>query len=823
MLRHRLAALFEPRSLVVVTDRFLPLRQSLPASLQGTSTWVEDIGQAPIRLPQVLNGLAAGARPDLGVLCVPPPRLAEALDALAPHRPRVLLVLDSGLPSTDPEADRQRCREWGLRNDCLIVGPRAVGMQRPSAGLNLSHIPGLAATGRVALVSQTGAIVTSVLDWAADIGLGFSAVISLGDEAGLGLADVLDYLSTDPATDSIALFMQNVSSLRELTSALRSAAGVKPVVVLKTGRGGDDPESAHDAVFNALLRRAGAVRVPYFVQLFSAIKVLRYPYRPKGRRIALVSNGLGGPELALDVMGRNTAVFRAELGMLSVKELQNLLEPGAQVKNPVVTRIPLDAEKIRKLIGILAVDRGVDGVLVVLAPDPLADMQAVARQLAEVASTTRKPIITCFMGDATMRPLRHLLDNVGTPAFRTPESAANAFGVLASYHYNQTLSLQVLPPEPLTGPFGLQQARVLAHTARMEGRRHLHPEEVVQLFECFRIPVELLLDERSEENDPDAIAMAIRVHRDPALGPYINFGSGGREVISAQDRAIELPPLNGYLARQLVERSVVWRKGLSKAMSAVAVDGLQEALERISDLICEMPEIESLVIDPLYARDALLLAESVKVMLSDREPSSLPEISRYQHLAIHPYPRALVQSKAFDDGTSWMMRPIRPEDAEALQDFIRGLSDESRYMRFVSMLRELTPRMLARYTRIDYDRELALVATVQVPNPDHRGYLREQIIGFSHYLRNADGRGAEYALVVGDNWQRRGLGRKLMGGLIEAAKIQGLTYIDGLVLASNRAMLGLMEHLGFRNDVDADDPTMRRVWLDLGEGGSGNT
>src|SRR3546814_5847830 len=131
-------------------------------------------------------------------------------------------------------------------------------------------------------------------------------------------------------------------------------------------------------------------------------------------------------------------------------------------------------------------------------------------------------------------------------------------------------------------------------------------------------------------------------------------------------------------------------------------------------------------------------------------------------------------------------------------------------MRFVSMLRELMPRMLARYTRIDYDRELALVATVQVPNPEHRGHPREQIIGFAHYLRNPDGRGAEYALVIGDAWQHLGLGYQLMQGLIDAAREQGLTYIEGLVLSSNQPMLKLMTRLGFKNDRDEQDPGMRR-------------
>ena len=184
-------------------------------------------------------------------------------------------------------------------------------------------------------------------------------------------------------------------------------------------------------------------------------------------------------------------------------------------------------------------------------------------------------------------------------------------------------------------------------------------------------------------------------------------------------------------------------------------------------------------------------------------------------MAIHPYPARLVRAREFDDGTAWTIRPIRPEDGQTLQEFIRGLSEQSRYMRFVSMMRELTPRMVARYTQIDYHRELALVATTQVPNPENRGHPREVIIGFAHYLRNPDGRGAEYALVIGDDWQRRKLGGQLMEVLIDAAREQGLEYIDGLVLANNRPMLTLMTRLGFTNDPDPEDPTMRRVWLDL--------
>lgn len=825
MPHHNLFSLFEPRSLVVVSDYPLPIAQDVPPSLLGRFTLVDVRDHQPIVIQDPVAGVSAGARVDQAVVCVSDDRLPEALSALLTCRPRVLLILH-GRAAQDSLKAIDYSRAWGVDNDCMVLGPRSFGLQRPHLKLNLSLAPQVAEVGRVALVAQSRTIAAAVLDWAQDIKLGFSAVVSLGDEAIVDVPAILDYLAMDPRTDSIALYLEETSSSREFTSALRAAASVKPVVVLKIGAGAlqTNPETgdlaiAEDAVFNALLRRSGAVRIRYFVQLFSALKVLVYTRHPKGRRIALFSNGDGASQLALDVMGPGSAVFPAELSQASTKALTDTLGPGAAVANPVVTYGRLDAERTEKVVNVLVDDPAVDGVLVLLSPDPYSDLQGVAQRLAEIAPDARKPIITCFIGDASMRSLRHVLDHVGTPAFRTPESAANAFGILASYHYNQTLAQQTLPPEPLSRPPRVDEARALLRKVQNERRRVLTDEECVHLLDCFYVPVQFMRGGHfSAVQDEESLPMAIRVHRDTRFGPFIVFGSGGQDaLISASYRAVDLPPLNSYLARQLVQRSSLWRQALSKQMTPIAFELLRESLERISELSSELPEIESLVIDPLFAGDPLLLASGMHVEVNPKAVLVLPQAGGYRHLAIHPYPRHLVQARMFKDGEPWLMRPIRPEDAEPLQEFVRGLSDESRYMRFVSMLRELTPRMLARYTRIDYDRELAMIATVQVPNPEHRGYPREQIVGFAHYLRNSDGRGAEYALAIGDAWHRRGLGAQLMRGLINAAQEQGLTYIDGMVLSSNRPMLALMAHLGFQNDKDEFDPSMRRVWLDLGE------
>ena len=545
------------------------------------------------------------------------------------------------------------------------------------------------------------------------------------------------------------------------------------------------------------------------------MKVLGYTRRPKGRRVALISNGSGPPQLAMDLIGPDAAVLRADLAPATQRALAAMLEPDAASANPVITYTPLTPERIRAILDTVLDDAGVDGVLVLLAPDALADMPAVARELAVIAPKAKKPVVTCFMGDAGMRPLRRMLDDAGTSAFRTPESAADAFGVLASHHYNQQLLLQTQPPEPATHVPDLAAARDILARVRADCRRELNTSEVRALLALFYVPLrDMPVDVALGE--PESRPMAIRVRRDPQFGPVVRFGAGGPDaVLSQSDRGMDLPPLNGFLARQLIERSRLWRKVLAPRVGHLAAEALQQALVLVSELVSELPDIETLDIDPLYAGETHLRAGGLRMTLTEKPGCESPQTAGYPHMAIHPYPARLVQVRRFADGIPWVLRPIRPEDAQPLQEFIRGLSERSRYMRFVSMMRELTPRMVSRYTQVDYHRELALVAATQVPNPANRGHPREVLVGFAHYLRNPDGRGAEYALVIGDDWQRRGLGRQLMTALIDAAREQGLEYIDGLVLSTNRPMLSLMTSLGFTNDADPEDPTMRRVWLNL--------
>ncbi len=817
MFRHALAPLFEPASLVVISDRDLPVSQWLPKGLAAATTHVRADAGLPPKMPGECVGVPLGSRPDLAVVCVAPAVLIETLRRLGPCAPRGLILLPHEQADPYPKGAAALVREWAQAHDCQVLGPRAFGAQRPHAGFNFSQHPSLARIGRVALVAQSRAIMAAVMDWAEDVHIGFSLAVALGDEAVVGLTQVLDFLASDPRTDSIALYIEDPGPAREFMSALRAAASVKPVVILKAGR--DEAEGA-DAVLDAALRRAGAVRVRYFVQLFSAVKVLGYNRRPRGRRVVLLGNGSGPPQLALDLLGPDAAVQRAELSITTQRALAALLEPDARLDNPVITYVPLTAGKIQAMLDVLQDDAGVDGVLVLLAPDALADMPSVARQLAQYAPAAKKPVVTCFMGDAGMRPLRRMLDDAGTPAFRTPESAADAFGVLATHFYNQQLLLQALPPVSAGAAPDLDAARGVIALAREEGRQALAPAESDAVLMAFG-----LHRSRAVVGEADALggaralpvrAMSLRADRDARFGPYLRFGSGGLGTpLPLSDRAADLAPLNRFLAQQMIERSRLWRRVFRPHMGTSATDALINWVVRLSEIVSELPDVACVAVDPIRAGDDVLHVERVVIGLTDKAVGVDPQAGGYAHMAIHPYPRRWVHPLRFDDGTRWTIRPIRPEDGDPLQHFIRDLSERSRYMRFVSMMRELTPRMLARYTQVDYHRELALVATTFVPNPAHRGYPQEVIIGLAHYLRHPDGRGAEYALVIGDAWQRRGLGGQLMRMLIDAAREQGLDYIDGVVLAENRPMLALMTSLGFRVDRDHDDTSLRRVWLDL--------
>lgn len=295
------------------------------------------------------------------------------------------------------------------------------------------------------------------------------------------------------------------------------------------------------------------------------------------------------------------------------------------------------------------------------------------------------------------------------------------------------------------------------------------------------------------------------IKSDPVFGPAITFGAGGTMAEVLSDFAVAIPPLNRVLASRLIERTRVARLlGPFRNLAAVDERAVEDLLLRLSDLACELPHVVELDINPLFASEAGVIAVDARIAVH-RPPVTLVP---YAHMAIHPYPARLATTSVLADGTELTIRPMRPEDAEIEQAFVRRLSPEARYFRFMHAVEELTPEMLVRFTQIDYSREMALIAVI-----DEDG--REKQIGVARYVINPDGESCEFAIVVSDERQKQGIGSLLMKGLMESARYHGLKSIEGAVLAENRDMLELMRSLGFSITHVPDDESVRSVehWL----------
>jgi acetyltransferase len=295
--------------------------------------------------------------------------------------------------------------------------------------------------------------------------------------------------------------------------------------------------------------------------------------------------------------------------------------------------------------------------------------------------------------------------------------------------------------------------------------------------------------------------LMIGVINDQVFGPIISFGAGGTMVEVLGDHSVTLPPLNSFLVKDLIKGTHVAKLlGSFRQMPPVDMDALESVLLRVSEMVCELPMLMEMDINPLIVDEHGVLAADARVVVEFRPPNS----DRYSHMAIYPYPTHLVSRLQLADGMDITIRPIRPEDAELVQEFVRNLSEQSRYFRFMNSVQELSQSMLVRFTQIDYSREMALIAVTEEQG-------KEVEIGVARYATNPDGESCEFALAISDSMHGKGLGQKLMTALMDAARSKGLKVIEGEVLKNNSDMLLLMDRLGFIVGNSPEDDNIKSV------------
>lgn len=881
--------LFRPRSIAVIGASNRPqrvgtvlMRNLLEAGFSGPIMPVNPNHASIAGVLAYPDVASLPLTPDLAVICTPAPTVPGLVDQLGRRGTRAAIVITAGLGrhSDDQGVTQQqrlyeRAREHGMR----LIGPNCLGLLVPGAGLNasFSHVP--AAPGQIGFVSQSGALATSVLDWAASKNIGFSHFVSLGDALDVDFGDTLDYLAGDPGTHAILLYIESIHERRTFMSAARAAARIKPVLVIKAGRVAEGAQAAAshtgalagaDNVYDAAIRRAGMLRVYDFHELFAAVETLaRRPLtRQQGERLAIMTNGGGPGVMAVDRLidlGGKLATLAPE----TVTRLDGVLPENWSRGNPIDIIGDAPGSRYAAALEILLQAKEVDAVLVMHAPTAVASStegaQAVLDTLEKMEGKHGKYVLTNWMGELAVAEARTLYSAANIPTYRTPESAVGAFMHMVNYRRNQELLTETPPSAPEEFKPATATARLVIESALAAGRSMLGEAEAKAVFSAYAIPVvethvaadpasaaataqrmgfpvalKVLSDQISHKSDvggvvldldsaaavrsaaegilarvaeiyPDAEAPGFTVQKmarmkgaqeliigastDPIFGPVLLFGQGGTAVEVIADGAVALPPLNMSLARELIERTRIYRllKGY-RDTPAADLDAICLTLIKVAQLMIDLPEVVELDINPLFAGPEGVLALDARIGVAAADCSG-PE-----RLAIRPYPQELEERFRLTSGREVLLRPIRPEDEAAHYTFLDKLAPQDIYYRFFGVISSrMSHKEMARLTQIDYDREMAFIAT----GKDEHG--QPETLGVVRSLTDPDNTVAEYAIITRSDLKGQGLGRKLMQKMIDYCRRRGTREIIGQILPDNRPMISLARALGFSAEHDSEE------------------
>lgn len=814
--------------------------------------------------------------PDLAVIATPAHTVPGVVGELGHAGCRAAVVISAGF---GVDGLRKQLLDAGRPNLMRIVGPNCLGFLSPTRGINASFAHLRPAAGSIALLSQSGAILTAMIDWAAAADVGFSHVVSLGDMSDVDFGDLLDYLALDSATSAILLYVETITHARKFMSAARIAARAKPVIVVKAGRSaaGALAAATHtgalagaDLVYDAAFRRAGMLRVDDLRDLFDAAATLASGVRVSGDRLTILTNGGGAGVLATDKLEARGGRL-APLTQAARTALDKAMPANWSRANPIDIIGDANADRYAKALAILQSDNEQDAILVLNCPTGVADTMANAQTIIAAAASARAPLLTCWLGEATARAPRMALAGHKIPTYETPDEAIRAFMQLVDYRHNQETLMQTPAAGVDVSAHGRTTARSIIDAVLAERRAMLTEPEAKAVLAAYNIPtvetriaatpeaaeqlarkmagpfaVKILSHDISHKSDmggvalnladadavgraakamfaaiaakvpnariegftvqpmikrPKAIELIAGVSVDPTFGPVILFGHGGVAVEVVADRAMALPPLNSVLATDLISRTRVAKLLAGfRDVPPANIASICSALIGLADLSADVPEIAGIDINPLLADGQGVIALDARIEV--RATSAAAD----QRFAIRPYPSELRQEVQAEDGTRFKLRPIRPDDEPALIEMCARSAPEDLRLRFFGPMKELSHTLAARFTQIDYDREMALVA---------EGASAAGILGVSRIIIEPNFKRAEFAVMVRSDLKGRGLGYRLMQAILSYARSRGVECVVGDVLNENTVMRQMTHALGGTLSPGEDDSHIGRAIFDL--------
>ena len=616
-----------------------------------------------------------------------------------------------------------------------------------------------------------------------------------------------------------------------------------------------------DAVFSAAFRRAGIVRVDTIEELFDATETLARSPVLGGDRLAIVTNGGGAGVMAVDAMATGEGRL-ATLSTATIDGLNAVLPATWSRGNPIDIIGDAPSQRYADALRIVLEDDGVDAVLVMHAPTAIVPSIEPANMVIETARTAKHPVFTCWLGRAAVGEARRAFAVAGIPSFESPDGAIRAFNHMVEYRTTQRNLMQTPAADPQEFNSDRATVRRVIDAVLGEGRDILTEPESKSVLGAYGVPVvetvtapdadaavaaaerigfpvavKILSPDISHKSDvggvvlgletgdavraategmlarvrkqkPAARIAGVTVQRmaggagtfelivgatvDAIFGPVILFGHGGTAVELIGDRAVGLPPLNRVLAGELIARTRIARL-LSGFRDHPAADraAIERVLMQISQLMADFPEVCELDINPLIADSKGVLALDARVRVA-RATSDGSD-----RFAIRPYPQFLGEEVPFG-GRRILLRPIRPEDEPAHREFVSHLSPSDLRFRFFGMVREMPHSQLARFTQIDYDREMAFLAV------DRTLDGKAQTLGVVRAVADPDNRQAEFAIVVRSDLKGQGLGAILMRKIIEYCRSRGTGELVGQILVENIAMRKLAKTLGFTEAASLD-------------------
>ncbi|MBN1567328.1 MAG: bifunctional acetate--CoA ligase family protein/GNAT family N-acetyltransferase [Acidobacteria bacterium] len=819
---------------------------------------------------------------DLAVISTPsetvPGIIAECVEAEV----KGAIILSAGFKEIGPAGLQleEQIRLNAQRGRLRVIGPNCLGVMSPLTGLNATYAVGMARPGNVAFISQSGALCTAVLDWSLKEMVGFSCFISVGSMIDVGWGDLIDYLGDDQRTRSIVIYMESIVDARSFLSAAREVALSKPIIVIKSGRTEAAVRAAashtgsltgSDEVLDAAFRRGGVLRVNNISDLFDMAEVLAKQPKPKGPRLAIITNAGGPGVLATDALIGSGGEL-ATLSQDSMDALNYLLPRHWSHNNPIDILGDASPERYARSVEIAAKDPNNDGVLVILAPQAITDSTRTAEQLRALAHLEDKPILASWMGGTEVAAGEAILNRSNIPTFRYPDTAVRIFNYMWRYTYNLhgLYETPMLPQTPdMVRNYVL--AEEVISKARLSNHTLLNEFESKQILQAYGIPV---VETRIVSGEQDAVRAAEQIgypvvmklasstiaHKSQAGGVLLNLSNAEavrkayRQIRSAIEethgsahfQGVTVQPMISFDGYDLILGSsldpqfgpvLLFGSGgrlldfisdralalpplnVTLARRAMEQTKVYSALKRIrpdSDLTAlerVLVNFSLLAVEQRWIREIdvnPLLVSSDRILALDARiilHDRDVDPESLPRLAIRPYPAQYAAPWKMPDGTSVTIRPIRPEDEPLMVRFHSTLSDRSVYFRYFHAL-QLTQRIAHdRLTRICFIDYEREMALVVLWNDPQTG--QPEILAVGRLIKIHGSRDGEFAVLVRDSWHHRGLGFELLKRLVDIGREEKLSRIFGDILPENRDMLRVCDKLGFRRHFSAEEGVVR--------------